>query len=73
MNAPEWLLEDIKRLALEEVRLSCAIYELYKYYANTFHGHIGVDEHLERLTLENERLDWIDENTDVIKYAITNY
>jgi len=70
---PQWLFDDVKRLALEEVRLSCAIYDLYDYYANTRKPELDVDENLEWLILVNERLDWIDSNADLIKYAINNY
>ena len=70
---PQWLKDDIKWFALEEVRLSCAIYVLYDYYANTRKPELSVDENLEWLTLVNERLDWIDSNADLIEYAINNY
>ena len=67
---PQWLFDDVKRLNLEDVRLSCAIYELYDYYANTFVQNLPIDESSALLDLYNERLDWIDDNSNLIKYAI---
>lgn len=72
-DIPQWLKEDIEHLALEEVRLSCAIHELYEYYANSRRPDLGVDEGLEYLDMVNERLDWIDGNTHIIDFAINNY
>ena len=70
---PQWLFDDVKDLALEEVRLSCAIYELYNHYADTYVQNLPIDERSALLDLCNERLDWIDNNADLIKYAINNY
>lgn len=67
---PQWLIDDINNLRLADVRLSCAIYELYNYYAETRRPELTLDENSEWLTLVNERLDWIDKNTDLIDFAI---
>lgn len=69
---PQWLIDDIDLLRLSDVRLSCAIYELYKHYAETNRPELTLDENSEWLNLVNERLDWIDKNTELIKFAI-NY
>ncbi len=73
MNVPQWLENDIKTLALKDARLSCVIYELYNKYANRSLSGLDVDERLKFLTMANERLDYIDNNIEIIKYAITNY
>ena len=70
---PKWLKEDVKNLALEEVRLSCAVHDLYKHYADTPTSHMEVDERSEFLMLVNDRLDWIDSNIDIVEYTINNY
>lgn len=71
-DIPQWLKEDVKTLALEEVRLSCAIHDLYKHYADAPTNHMGVDERSKFLSMVNERLDWIDSNTNIIEYTINN-
>lgn len=73
MNVPYWLQEDINKLRLNDVRLSRAIYELYNHYTNSHHKDLSLGETMKLLTLENQRLDWIDKNIEVIEYAINTY
>lgn len=67
---PQWLIDDIDNLRLTDVRLSCAIYELYEYYANVIRLELTINENSDWLDLVNERLDWIDKNTDLLNFAI---
>lgn len=69
MEIPNWLKEDVKKLGLSEVRLSCAIYELYDKYANG-ESPYDIDDRLKHLNMVNERLDYIDNNIIAIKFAI---
>ncbi len=69
MSIPNWLKEDIKELALYEVRNSLAIYELYIKYANSKTPE-DIDEGLKHLNLVNRRLDYIDNNLLTIAEAI---
>lgn len=72
MEVPEWLRHDIKILGIKDVRLSCAIFELYNKYGMSKCPYEDIDERLSYLRLMNERLDYIDSNIDVVKNAITD-
>ena len=69
---PQWLINDINDLNLADVRLSCAVYELYDHYAETRKPELTIDENSKWLDLVNERLDWIDNNIGLLDFAINH-
>ena len=69
---PKWLEDDINKLNLKDVRLSCAIYELYNYYANdkTWSDFSEIEMYSDYVDMCVNRLSFIDDNIDMIKYLI---
>ncbi|HZG73333.1 MAG TPA: hypothetical protein VEY51_17495 [Chondromyces sp.] len=70
-NAPEWLTKDIDEMiekAEADIRISYVISELYnKYSFNATHLFSAMTENHEWATVSRERLNFIDNNIDLIQ------
>lgn len=70
---PKWLEDDINKLNLKDVRLSCAIYELYNYYTNdkTWRDFPDIKLYSDYVTLCIRRLNYIDDNFEMVRHLIS--
>ena len=73
-NAPEWLLTDIEKITEKEnhiVRVSFVISQLYQQYTSMLtHMFSSMSNDTEWYTISYERLNFIDNNLDLIGYIL---
>ncbi len=73
-NAPEWLLTDIEKITEKEnhfVRISFVISQLYQQYTSMLtHVFSSMSNDTEWYTISYERLNFIDNNLDLIGYIL---
>ena len=73
-NAPEWLLTDIEKIAEKEnhfVRVSFVVSQLYQQYTSMLtHMFSSMTNDTEWYTISYERLNFIDNNLDLIGYIL---
>jgi hypothetical protein len=73
-NAPEWLKWDIETIVKDsnsKIRISQAISELHeKYTFNFTHLFAAMGHHTEWIVTSRERLNFIDNNIDLIQFMI---
>jgi hypothetical protein len=76
-NAPEWLFTDIKNIikdSKDNNRISFVISELYKRYTFNFtHLFAAMDQNSEWSVISRERLNFIDNNIDLIQAMMKKY
>lgn len=73
-NAPEWLIKDIEKITEKEnhyVRISFVISQLYQQYTSLLtHMFSSMSNDTEWYTISYERLNFIDNNLDLIGYIL---
>jgi hypothetical protein len=76
-NAPEWLFADIENIikdSKDNNRISFVISELYKRYTFNFtHLFAAMDQNSEWSVISRERLNFIDNNIDLIQAMMKKY
>lgn len=76
-NSPDWLMDDVKNILSKksgQIRLSYVISELYSRYTFSLkHITSAMNQSSEWSTISHDRLNFIDNNMDLIQYIIKRF
>jgi hypothetical protein len=76
-NSPDWLMDDVKNIISKkagQIRISYVISELYSRYTFSLkHITSAMNQSSEWSTISHDRLNFIDNNMDLIQYIIKRF